>query len=155
MRGAIRALALSLLPLALTFGLLGSSPATAAGPDSGSAGIAVLAEATPTDRGRVIDYWKEGGPGVKAAAEAALTGSDAELQAFLTAVDDLSFQDERVSAAQIASVGGSELLTAARDALTGTPEQLHDFLDDGWEDPLRQDQRVRVAQVIDAGGPAV
>ncbi|MFC9947985.1 ALF repeat-containing protein, partial [Streptomyces pratensis] len=155
MRRATRALVLGLLSLALTFGLLSSPPATAADSSPGAGDIAAMAEVTPTDRGRVVDYWKEGGPGVKAAAEAALTGSDAELETFLTAADDLSVQDQRVSAAQIASVGGTELLTAARTALAGSPEDLAIFLNWGWEAPMKEDQRVRVAQVIDAGGPAV
>ncbi|MEV8312473.1 ALF repeat-containing protein [Streptomyces flavidovirens] len=104
------ALVFSLLPLALTFSLLGPAPVLAAEPSANTARIAALAESTPTDRGRAVDYWKEGGPGVKAAAEAGLTGSDADLQTFLDTVGDVSFQDERVSAAQLSSVGGTELL---------------------------------------------
>ncbi|MGW1339063.1 ALF repeat-containing protein, partial [Streptomyces rubiginosohelvolus] len=140
--------------MALTLGLLGASPAVA-GEGGPTAGISALAEADPTHRGLAVDFWKSGGPGVKAAAEAALIGSDADVQAFLAAAEELTLQDSRVSAAQIASVGGTELLAAARKALAGTPAELEDFLDDGWEDPLEQDQRVRVAQVVDSGGPAV
>jgi len=152
-KGVLRRTALSLLPLALAVGLLGSPPAAAAGGTGGSARVAV--EVTPAERGLVVDYWKEGGPGVKAAAEAALTGSDADVQAFLTVADDLALQDTRVNAAQLASVGGSELLTAARAALSGTREELEAFVSWGWEDPMRQDNRVRVAQIVDTGGPNV
>ena len=118
--------------------------------------ITALAAVTSTDRGRVVDYWEHGGPGVKAAAEAALTGSDADVQAFLAAVDDLTFQDDRVSTAQLASVGGTELIAAARTgAIRSSGRNWTIFLDDGWMAPLEQDQRVRVAQIIDAGGPNV
>lgn len=152
-RGALRSLVLGLLPLALACGLLGAAPVSAAEPEPTTGRIAALAQATPSDRGRAVDYWVEGGPGVKAAAEAALTGTEAELQAFLTAAEDIEFQDKRVSAAQIASVGGAELLAAARTALAGTREELEIFLSWGWEAPMRQDERVQVAQVISAGGP--
>ncbi|MFF8965015.1 ALF repeat-containing protein [Streptomyces globisporus] len=154
-RSALRTLVLGLLPLALACGLLGAAPVSATEPERTTERIAALAEATPSDRGRAVDYWVEGGPGVKAAAEAALTGTDAELQAFLTAADDIEIQDKRVSAAQIASVGGTELLTAARTALAGSREELEIFLSWGWEAPMRQDDRVQVAQVISAGGLAV
>lgn len=102
----LRRTALSLLPLALAVGLLGSPPASAAGATGDRAQVTAQANVTTAERGLVVDYWKEGGPGVKAAAEAALTGNDSDVQTFLAAVDSLAFQDERVSAAQLASVGG-------------------------------------------------
>ncbi len=147
---------MGLLPLALAVGLLGSPPASAAaGPTNGVRPTAVSAVG-PADRGSVVDYWKAGsGPGVRAAAEAALTGSDVDVQNFLAAADGLVFQDERVTAAQFASVGGPELLTAARTALNSTREELETFLSWGWEAPMQQDNRVRVAQIIDTGGPNV
>ncbi|MGW1211138.1 ALF repeat-containing protein [Streptomyces sp. NPDC002499] len=128
----LRRAALGLLPLALAVGLLSAPPATAAaGPTDGIP--AAVSAVDPADRGLVVDYWKAGGPGVKAAAEAALTGSDTDVQTFLAAADGVAFQDERVTAAQFASLGGSELLTAARTALTGTREELETFLSWGWE----------------------
>ncbi|MGW1482530.1 ALF repeat-containing protein, partial [Streptomyces rubiginosohelvolus] len=141
---------LGLLPLALTVGLLSSPPADAAeGGLDRDARISALAEVDATERGLAVDLWKSGGPGVRAAAEAALTGSDTDVQAFLAAAEDLSFQDNRVSAAQVASVAGTELLAAARKALAGTQAELDEFLYYGWVGPLEQDQRVRVAQVVD------
>lgn len=151
----IRAMALGLLPLVLAAGLLGSSPVAAEELPADSAEIAALAAVTPTNRGRVVDLWKSKGPGVKAAAEAALTGSDADVVAFLTAVDGIAFQDNRVSAAQLASVGGTQLIGAARTALAGSATDLRLFLQSGWQAPMEQDDQVRVAQIIDAGGPVV
>ncbi|WP_053746091.1 polymorphic toxin-type HINT domain-containing protein [Streptomyces sp. NRRL WC-3618] len=110
---------------------------------------------TSTDRNMVVGYWQGGGPIVKEAAQAALTGSNADVAAFLGVADDLTFQDQRVTAARIASVGGPELLNAARTALFGTPDQLRDFLDDGWIAPMEQDNRVRVAQIMGVSGPNV
>ncbi|MEX3106610.1 ALF repeat-containing protein [Streptomyces sp. ST1020] len=60
-----------------------------------------------TPRGDVLRAWKTGGPGVRAAAEAALLGSDAQVRAFLDserAVAELS--DDRVATVQIFSAGG-------------------------------------------------
>ena len=151
----IRRTALSLLPLALSAGLLSSAPAVAAVVPETVASRGARAEGTSSDRSLVVDYWREGGPVVRDAAQAALTGSDADVTAFLTVVKDLAFQDRRVSAAQIASVGGPELLTAAHTALFGTPDALWDFLEDGWIAPAEQDNRVRVAQIMGVSGPNV
>ena len=144
---AIQRTALGLLPLALAAGLLGAAPAAAVSADA--------SEVTAADRGQVVDYWREGGPGVKAAAEAALTGTDADVETFLAAAGELTLQDERVTAAQVAGVGGPELLAAAREALAGTQEDLETFVSWGWEAPMQQDNRVRVAQIIDTAGPNV
>src|SRR5947208_3448263 len=132
---AIHRTALGLLPLALAVGLLGAPPAAAV--TTSAAALSGTSEVTAADRGQVVDYWREGGPGIQAAAE------------------ELTLQDERVTAAQIASVGGPELLTAAREALAGPREQLESFVSWGWEAPMQQDNRVRVAQIVDTAGPNV
>lgn len=106
-------------------------------------------------RERIVERWKTGGPGVKAAAEVALAGSDNDVMHFFAVVDGETFQDNRVVAAQKANVGGRSLQEAARKALDGTPGDLQKFLDEGWQGPLAEDQRVRVAQVINDGGPGV
>ncbi|MGI5483489.1 polymorphic toxin-type HINT domain-containing protein [Streptomyces lavendofoliae] len=113
------------------------------------------APAATTDRGRVLRFWKIGGPGVKAAAEVALAGTDGDVQRFLAEVSTTNRQDDRVAAAQVASVGGANTIEAARRALSGSPEALRAFLDFGWRAPLEQDERVRVAQVMDGAGPGV
>ncbi|MEU6395288.1 polymorphic toxin-type HINT domain-containing protein [Streptomyces sp. NPDC046939] len=143
--------------MSLVMGLIaaGPVPAAVASSTEESAAQEYSAEFALVDRGHVVDYWKEGGPGVRAAAEAALIGTDADVQKFLAAADDLEFQDDRVGAAQLASVGGTELLAAARRALAGSPEELDTFLATGWQGPLEQDQRVLVAQVIATAGPNV
>ncbi|MGA5194000.1 ALF repeat-containing protein [Streptomyces exfoliatus] len=42
-------------------------------------------------------------------------------------------QDRKIGTIQLASVGGTELIAAARAALS-SPAAIEDFLDDGWED---------------------
>lgn len=114
-----------------------------------------------TDRGKILALWKAGGPGVKAAAEAALLGSDADVRQFLdheNAVSQLS--DDRVATVQVFSAGGRAVREAAQAALDGTPAELDAFLKDGWQAPLIQDQRVNAVQILSAawarpaaGGP--
>ncbi|WP_269853941.1 polymorphic toxin-type HINT domain-containing protein [Streptomyces sp. RPT161] len=152
--GAIRALCLSLLPIALVAGLIGPTPVHAWADDQPTANspTGVIPD---TDRGRVVRLWETGGPGVRAAAEVALAGSDEQVRHFLAQASDIGVQDQRIQAARIASIGGHYVQEAAAQAIDGTPEQLKAFLADGWKAPLFQDERVRVAQIIDAGGPLV
>ncbi|WP_335936362.1 ALF repeat-containing protein [Streptomyces sp. PTD5-9] len=133
-------------------GLLGSAPATAAEPPTDPGEVPAV---SLSQRGVVVDLWKSGGPAVKAAAEAALTGTDEDVMRFLAGAGDDAIQDNRVGVAQLAGVGGKELLAAARAALAGPPENLWEFLWTGWQEPLEQDQRVLVAQIIGVGGPEV
>ncbi|MGW1912619.1 ALF repeat-containing protein, partial [Streptomyces sp. NPDC002076] len=148
----IRILCLILLPIALAAGLLAGVPSRAAA-DGSPAGAGNSGSA---DRARVLDLWSSGGPEVRAAAEAALTGGDDDVTNFLAkSAWSAEFQDERVSAAQLASVGGRNLQDAAVKALGGSEHDLRAFLSSGWQDPYFQDQRVKVAQIIDAGGPEV
>ncbi|MBC3844446.1 hypothetical protein GXW82_42890 [Streptacidiphilus sp. 4-A2] len=97
----------------------------------------------------------ERGTRVRAAAEAALTGTDSDVHTFLDEVAGETFQDNRVAAAQLVSVGGVQLQDAAVRALSGSAADLRTFLVQGWKEPLEQDNRVRVAQIVDAGGPIV
>ncbi|MBW8740215.1 MAG: chemotaxis protein [Streptomyces turgidiscabies] len=141
--------------MALSASLLGSVPAVAAEVPVRAAESVATPKVTSADRSMVVDYWRSRGPIVKEAAQAALTGSDADVVAFLADAKDLNFQDQRVTAARIASVGGPELLAAAHKALFGDREDLWDFLDDGWIAPMEQDNRVRVAQIVGVSGPIV
>ncbi|WP_157876858.1 polymorphic toxin-type HINT domain-containing protein [Streptomyces graminilatus] len=141
--------------MALSAGLLSSAPSVAAELPAGAAASVGASEVTSADRSMVVDYWRDGGPIVREAAQAALTGSNADVAAFLASTDDLALQDRRVAAARVASMGGSELMTAARTALFGTSDDLTDFLYDGWMAPMEQDNRVRVAQIMGVSGPNV
>ncbi|MGW1171894.1 ALF repeat-containing protein, partial [Streptomyces sp. NPDC002550] len=152
---AVRVLCLGLLPSALVLGLLGPAPSPARADGTTPTDTGISGALPDTDRAKVVRLWETGGPGVRAAAEVALVGSDDDVKTFLSQASDIAVQDERVAVAQFASIGGLSLQDAARKALDGTPDDLKAFLKDGWKQPLEQDQRVRVAQIIDAGGPEV
>ncbi|MFD9485187.1 ALF repeat-containing protein [Streptomyces sp. NPDC059991] len=66
-------------------GVLGSESAKAA---ESVAAETVPGAITPTARGQVLELWKTGGTGMKATAEAALLGSDSEVNHFLEQVKD-------------------------------------------------------------------
>ncbi|WP_316528077.1 polymorphic toxin-type HINT domain-containing protein [Kitasatospora brasiliensis] len=109
-----------------------------------------------SDRNRIVALWKEGGPGVKAAAEAALIGTDAAVRKFLDAdVKAAQLADDRVSATQIHDLGGRAVRAAAVQALNGTPEDLQAFLATGWQAPLESDQRMQAAQLRNGAGRGV
>ncbi|MFJ7588308.1 polymorphic toxin-type HINT domain-containing protein [Streptomyces sp. NPDC097617] len=101
-------------------------------------------------------FWKSGGPATQAAAGAALTGSDADIRAFLDKGRALAENlDDREAALQVVAEAGAGVRKAAEQALAGTPEQLDAFLKEGWKKPLEQDQRVEAARIGEAGGKAV
>ncbi|GAA3043082.1 hypothetical protein GCM10020229_62920 [Kitasatospora albolonga] len=109
-----------------------------------------------TDRGRAVGFWKLGGPAVKAAAEVALLGSDADVRRFLdTDRAAAEVLDDRQLALQVVSIGGREVREAAKKALAGTPAELSAFLKDGWKVSQERDDRQAVVRAINAGGPAV
>ncbi|UQA97088.1 hypothetical protein K9S39_39135 [Streptomyces halobius] len=151
----MRVLCLSLLlPLAVIAGLVGPTPASATDHDSGPP----AGESAPASRRAwVVAAWKSGGPGTKAAAEAALTGGDEDVQRFLDTVwPKEEYEDDRVAASQKTTIGGPALQKAAREALNSNdPYKLRAFLEYDWKTPLEEDQRVFVAQVINEGGPGV
>ncbi|MGW4397159.1 ALF repeat-containing protein [Amycolatopsis nivea] len=85
-----------------------------------------------TDRNKVVDAWRNGGPGVREAAEAALTGTDAAVRQFLDqGFADYRVQDDRVQVAQLLATAGPAVKTAAQAALSGPPEKLREFLSTG------------------------
>ncbi|MGA4866519.1 polymorphic toxin-type HINT domain-containing protein [Streptomyces lavendulocolor] len=133
-----------LLPLALLAGLVSATPAVAEEP------------VTPplSDRQRVVNSWKIGGPAVKAAAGSALTGNEEQIRAYLAEgqriAEDL---DLREAALKLVTEAGPGLSEAARKAMEGTPEQLAAFMKDGWKAPLADDQRVEAARITEGGGP--
>ncbi|MER7948087.1 chemotaxis protein [Streptomyces sp. NPDC096079] len=151
---ALRTSTLGLSFMALTLGLLGTAPRSTDHDQGGEVQFAALSDVTTTDRGRVVEYWQAGGFLVRPAAEAALAGSDSDVQAFLASAGELVAQERRARTAQLASVGGTELIAAARAAFPD-PLAVEDFLDDGWEAPAQQDRRIEVAQIISTGRPVV
>ncbi|MFJ7899162.1 polymorphic toxin-type HINT domain-containing protein [Streptomyces sp. NPDC096198] len=108
------------------------------------------------NRADVLEAWRYGGPGVQRAAAAALTGSDEDVQRFMS--QDLPViweEDLRVQVAQVMAIGGPGVRAAANTALNGGAAQLKDFLNSGFEAPYDEDLRVQVAQIMANGGPGV
>ncbi|MFD6888106.1 ALF repeat-containing protein [Streptomyces sp. NPDC059957] len=143
----LRVTAATLVSTALLVGALGSTSATAADEE----------ELPPqTARGRVVELWMAGGPGVKAAAEAALTGTNQDIDKFLAAEPVFRRTDDRADAYSMISVGGVAVQAAAGAALqSADPQAVRTFLQKGWQAPLAQDRRVEVLAAMSAGGPGV
>ncbi|MFD9536276.1 polymorphic toxin-type HINT domain-containing protein [Streptomyces sp. NPDC060010] len=134
----------SLLPFALIAGLVTAVPAAAEEPG------------TPplSDRQRVLESWKAGGPAAKSAAGTALVGTDEQIRDYLNSGQKIAEElDLREAALKLVTEAGPGLSEAARDALNGTPQQLATFMKDGWKAPLADDQRVEAARITEAGGP--
>ncbi|MGW5251354.1 ALF repeat-containing protein, partial [Streptomyces sp. NPDC004129] len=89
---AVRVLCLGLLPSALVLGLLGPAPSPARA-DGTPPTTATGSPLPDTDRAKVVRLWETGGPGVRAAAEGALVGSDDDVKNFLAQASDIQFQD--------------------------------------------------------------
>lgn len=129
-----------------------------AGGLSASADAAALrgaVEDTRSDRAKVVDLLTTGGRATKAAAEAALLGSDEQVREFLATGRQVAVaHDNRIKVGQIMSVGGRRVREAAQVALGGTPEDVQKFLDEGWKEPHRLDLRVQVGEIMATGGTA-
>ncbi|MEU3430489.1 polymorphic toxin-type HINT domain-containing protein [Streptomyces gardneri] len=118
-----------------------------------SATPAAAEEPAVSERGQVLAFWKKGGAATKAAAGAAMTGSNADIRAFLDKGRAIAENlDDREAALQVVADGGPALRKAAEAALASTPEQLDTFLKVGWKQPIEQDQRVETARIGEAGG---
>jgi hypothetical protein len=122
-----------------------------------TAATSTAAELSP--RAKVLTIWRSAGSQVKAEAEKALIGSDADVTAFL---DDklgrLAALDDRLSVNQILNAGGPTVKTAAQQALDAAdndPAALRNFLSGGWVPASDTDLRVRVNQIMAAGGAEV
>ncbi|MFE5513015.1 polymorphic toxin-type HINT domain-containing protein [Streptomyces sp. NPDC056529] len=122
-----------------------------------SAAPAAVAEpAAPplSDRAKVLQAWKTSSPAVRAAAEEALTGTDAKVREYLADGEKIAEElDRREAALTLVTEAGPEVSAAAAAALKGTSEQLSAFMQDGWKQPLEEDQRVAAARATEAGGP--
>ncbi|WP_197093392.1 ALF repeat-containing protein [Nonomuraea sp. SBT364] len=112
------------------------------------------------DRSHVVSAWQEGGPLVRAAAEAALLGSDEQVSAFLAEGWRRAQRlDERDQLASVISEGGPALRAKAQAALdadaAGDQSAISAFLESGWQGPSDIDARVSVNQLMSAGGEEV
>lgn len=116
--------------------------------------LAASADDHSGDRGRVVALWHFGGPAVRAAAEHALAGSDADVESFLaTGLAPAQATDRRISVDRMLSSGGPAMQTAAQQALDSTNAgALTAFLGSGWQTPWANDQRLRVDQMLAVGG---
>ncbi|MCU7825301.1 polymorphic toxin type 27 domain-containing protein [Kitasatospora sp. DSM 101779] len=134
------------MPLALLAGLLSAAPAAA--DDPAPAGLGA------TDRGKVVQFWQDGGPAVKAAAEAALgaSGQDAVGTFLSSGRAAAQEQDDREATLQIVAQGGRALREAAQHALAGNAQDLDAFLKDGWQKPFQEDQLVEATRIGNTGG---
>ncbi|MFD0277498.1 polymorphic toxin-type HINT domain-containing protein [Kitasatospora sp. NPDC127111] len=154
-RGRFVRLLSGAVPIALLAGLAGAGPSSAE--DTTPPPPEWVKTALPaTDRGRIVGLWNNGGSSVRAAAEAALVGTDADVRRFLDS--DLAVaqeQDDRALALKLVTSGGRGLRDAATAALNETPDQLRAFLTNGWLLPFETDQRVEATRIVTAGGRAV
>lgn len=107
------------------------------------------------DRAQTLTLWLHGGPTVRAAAAEALTGTEADIDAFLTTeLPRAQAIDQRISVNRILAAGGPATKEAAQLALDSTTDgALLAFLEDGWQTPAGHDLRIRVNQMLAAGGP--
>ncbi|GLI01291.1 ALF repeat-containing protein [Phytohabitans aurantiacus] len=146
--GGRRILVAAFTVLALLAGLLHATPARAE------------ADPVPVDRSRVVTTWQSGGAQVRAAAEAALLGSDDQVRQFLEVGWQQAQQlDERDAVVAAIAEGGPSLRAAARRALdaadAGDASAIDTFLHTGWHEPSDVDTRVSVNQLMATGGPQV
>ncbi len=108
------------------------------------------------DRAQAVSFLETGGPGVARAAEAALLGSPADLQAFLaTGRQQAQNDDERVLVTQALSNGGPVTKRTAQQALSGTQDDVREYLAHGLAQARIADDRIAVGQAMNTGGPTV
>ncbi|HLL65230.1 MAG TPA: glycohydrolase toxin TNT-related protein [Micromonosporaceae bacterium] len=116
------------------------------------------AEPAPIDpgggRAAVASAWRNGGPVVRAAAEKALLGTDAEVNQFLsTGWEQRRRIDDRLAVNQMMAAGGPAVRSAAQRALNSAdPGALVTFLNTGHRAPMQTDQRLRLNQMMAHGG---
>ncbi|MGC4876490.1 polymorphic toxin-type HINT domain-containing protein [Micromonospora sp. DT43] len=107
-------------------------------------------------RETAVDYMVSGGPSVRRAAEAALLGSDQDLQAFFDSGRQVAQDaDTRAAAQVLASMDGPSTRAAALQALNGSAADVRAFVDGGWETSWTADERLRAYRVLSAAeGPS-
>ncbi|MFE7563779.1 hypothetical protein [Kitasatospora sp. NPDC057500] len=110
------------------------------------------------DRVKVTQILSKGGPAVKKAASAALSGTYADVVKFLKEGQFAArAEDDRAEIEAIAAdpQAGPHTREAARKALAGDAAGLRRFLETGLAAVRMSDNRVKVSQIAESGGPAV
>ncbi|MED7949245.1 ALF repeat-containing protein [Kitasatospora sp. NPDC058406] len=111
------------------------------------------------DRVKAFQVLAVGGRAVKAAAEAALrTGSPEAVRKFLTEGQHTArAEDDRVEILILIADKevGPRVFAGAQKALGGTPADLRRFLEVDLAGLRESDNRVKVSQALETGGPAV
>ncbi|MFD7596523.1 polymorphic toxin-type HINT domain-containing protein [Kitasatospora sp. NPDC059812] len=115
-----------------------------------------LATGPNADRVKVVAVWQAGGPSVRGAAEAALTGSADDLTMFLaTGQAAAAEKDLRTRIEELIATSGPGVREAGTAALKGSAADLKAFLDKDARKAYEDDQRVLLSQIMTAGGPGV
>ncbi|RGD56624.1 hypothetical protein DR950_01385 [Kitasatospora xanthocidica] len=108
---------------------------------------------------RVSQIYAVGGPAVKAAAKAALRGTDEDITAFLTTGQYVARAEDEDRAKVEALVAdpktGPGVREGAEQALKGGAADLRTFLTTKLPRLRSDDNRVKLSQLMDQGGPAV
>ncbi len=108
------------------------------------------------DRLAAVWAWREGGPAVRAAAAAALVGTDADIQAFVHGGWDLAkVSDKRSAVEDMIALSGPSVRRAGERALAGDAAAIDAFLAGGRQKSATADRRVKVDEILYAGGPNV
>ncbi|GEA87706.1 hypothetical protein CCE01nite_16550 [Cellulomonas cellasea] len=138
----------------LVAGLVASAVAVTVG---GLPAVATVEDDTSSadvHRSWAVSLLTSGTPSVRRAAEAALLGSDADLEAFADSGFDQALDaDYRTSADVLASTNGPHVKSAASAALAGSPAELRAFVDGGFKSAWYDDERLRVIALLEASGP--
>jgi hypothetical protein len=107
-------------------------------------------------RDHVISDVIDGGPSVRRAAEAALLGSDADVEAYFDYGGQVALEaDERAAVQVLAGMDGAALRSAAVAVLEKSPEEIEKFVYGGWRNAWALDERQRVYRALAAGGTTV
>ncbi|MEV0388217.1 hypothetical protein [Nonomuraea sp. NPDC050643] len=112
-------------------------------------------------RDNLANVISNGGPALRAKAQAALDADAAGDQSAITTFLNTGWQgpsdiDARVSVNQLMSAGGDQVKQAAQAVLdSGDTQALRDFLESGWQTQWNTDQRLRINQARATGGPQV
>ncbi|MFJ9167356.1 ALF repeat-containing protein, partial [Lysinibacillus fusiformis] len=107
-------------------------------------------------RQAAVRLLKSGAPWTAKAAEAALIGSDEEVRTWLTTNRQLAAaQDDYSKVSYLAFSEVPALRSAAEQALTGTPQAQAAFLESGQHSAMREEYRVQILTLMNAGGVGV
>jgi len=126
-------------------------PLARADGDSGAPGSLDLPD---TDRAKAVRAWMLGGKAMRAAAEYALSGTDADIITFLTTeLPVATAEDNRVAVFSYLANGGQGIRAAASAALSGGDSAISAFVEAGYAPAVSDDLRVAVRRLVDETGP--